>query len=129
MASPELWQRVYAIKDKKNFRRSIIMSSLFYIIVGFILLLIIAASVYMVNRFQSRKTAVQNIYQVMFYMFLAGMLFFVFIARIEPSGLVFIAIPVTFVLSNYFHRKKSPWIHEFALWILLGLVVYVQLMA
>ena len=40
MASPELWQRVYAIKDKKNFRRSIIMSSLFYIIVGFILLLI-----------------------------------------------------------------------------------------
>jgi Na+/proline symporter len=40
MASPELWQRVYAIKDKKNFRRSIIMSSVFYIIVGFILLLI-----------------------------------------------------------------------------------------
>jgi sodium/proline symporter len=40
MASPELWQRVYAIKDKKHFRRSIIMSSLFYIVVGFILLLI-----------------------------------------------------------------------------------------
>jgi Na+/proline symporter len=40
LASPELWQRVYAIKDKKHFRRSIIMSSLFYIIVGFILLLV-----------------------------------------------------------------------------------------
>jgi len=40
MASPELWQRVYAIKDKRNFRRSIALSSLFYIIVGFILLLI-----------------------------------------------------------------------------------------
>jgi len=40
MASPELWQRVYAIKDKKSFRRSIILSSVFYIIVGFILLLI-----------------------------------------------------------------------------------------
>mgnify|MGYP006299434893 FL=1 len=40
MASPELWQRVYAIKDKNHFRRSIILSSLFYIIVGFILLLI-----------------------------------------------------------------------------------------
>jgi SSS family solute:Na+ symporter len=40
MASPELWQRVYAIKNKKHFRRSIILSSLFYIIVGFILLLI-----------------------------------------------------------------------------------------
>ena len=40
MASPELWQRVYAIKDKKTFRQSIIMSSVFYIIVGFILLLV-----------------------------------------------------------------------------------------
>lgn len=40
LASPELWQRVYAIKDKKHFGRSIFLSSLFYIIVGFILLLI-----------------------------------------------------------------------------------------
>lgn len=40
MASPELWQRVYAIEDKKHFKRSIIMSSVFYIIIGFILLLI-----------------------------------------------------------------------------------------
>ena len=40
MASPELWQRVYAIKDKKHFRRSIFLSSVFYIAVGFILLLI-----------------------------------------------------------------------------------------
>jgi Na+/proline symporter len=40
LASPEMWQRVYAIKDKKNFGRSIFFSSLFYIIVGFILLLI-----------------------------------------------------------------------------------------
>jgi Na+/proline symporter len=40
MASPELWQRVYAIKDKKHFRRSIFLSSVFYIVVGFILLLI-----------------------------------------------------------------------------------------
>lgn len=40
MASPELWQRVYAIENKKHFKRSIIMSSVFYIIIGFILLLI-----------------------------------------------------------------------------------------
>jgi len=40
LASPEMWQRVYAIQDKKNFGRSIFLSSLFYIMVGFILLLI-----------------------------------------------------------------------------------------
>lgn len=40
LASPELWQRVYAIENKKHFKRSIFLSSLFYIIIGFILLLI-----------------------------------------------------------------------------------------
>ena len=40
MASPELWQRVYAIKNKTHFRRSLFLSSLFYLIIGFILLMI-----------------------------------------------------------------------------------------
>jgi Na+/proline symporter len=40
MASPELWQRVYAIKDKQHFKRSLFLSSVFYLIIGFILLLI-----------------------------------------------------------------------------------------
>ncbi|MEZ5069852.1 MAG: sodium:solute symporter family protein [Bacteroidales bacterium] len=40
LASPELWQRVYAIENKKHFRRSILLSSIFYIAVGFILLMI-----------------------------------------------------------------------------------------
>jgi Na+/proline symporter len=40
MASPEMWQRVYAIKDEKHFRRSLIISSVFYFIIGLILLAI-----------------------------------------------------------------------------------------
>ena len=94
-----------------------------YIYYGFILLLVVIASIYMINRFRTMKTVVQNTYQVMFYMFIAGILFFVFIARFDPSSLVFIGFPVTFVLSNYFHRKRSPWTHEVVMWILVGLVV------
>lgn len=40
MASPELWQRVYAIKDQNHLKKSLILSSVFYFIIGFILLLI-----------------------------------------------------------------------------------------
>lgn len=40
MASPELWQRIYAIEDQKSFKRSLFFSSLFYFIIGFILLII-----------------------------------------------------------------------------------------
>ncbi len=99
-----------------------------YILYAYMILLVGIASIYMIKRFQSMKTMVQNIFQVMFYMFLAGAVLFAFITRFDPTTLVFIAFPVTFVLSNYFHRKKNPWIHELALWILVGLVVYVQIM-
>ena len=40
LASPELWQRVYAIKDEFHLKKSLILSSVFYFIIGFILLLI-----------------------------------------------------------------------------------------
>ncbi len=40
MASPELWQRVYAIENQKHFKRSLFLSSVFYFIIGFILLMI-----------------------------------------------------------------------------------------
>ncbi len=40
MASPELWQRVYAIKNQQHLKRSLILSSIFYVIIGVILLMI-----------------------------------------------------------------------------------------
>lgn len=40
LASPELWQRVYAIKDQRHFKRSLFLSSVFYFIIGGILLVI-----------------------------------------------------------------------------------------
>lgn len=40
MASPELWQRIYAIENQKEYKKSLILSSVFYFIIGFILLMI-----------------------------------------------------------------------------------------
>ena len=99
-----------------------------FIYFAFFLLLVVVASIYMINRFQSRKTVVQNIYQVLFYMFIAGLLFFSVITRFNPSSLVFVTIPASFVLSYYFHRKRNPWTHELIFWILIGLLVFVQVM-
>lgn len=40
MASPELWQRIYAIESQKEYKRSLFLSSVFYFIIGLILLMI-----------------------------------------------------------------------------------------
>jgi hypothetical protein len=99
-----------------------------YIYYGYFLLLVALASIYTVKRFQTRKTLVQNIYQVFFYMFVGGILFYLFIARFDPASLVFIAIPVAFVMADFFHRRKNHWTHELLMWILAGLLVYLQWM-
>lgn len=100
-------------------------STFFYY--GFFIFLVGFASAYMVSRFQTRKTMTQNIYQVLFFMFVAGVLFFLLIARFDPTALVFMAMPISYILSNYFHQKKNHWIHEAVMWILLGLLLFVQL--
>ena len=40
MASPELWQRIYAIESQKEYKQSLILSSVFYFLIGLILLII-----------------------------------------------------------------------------------------
>ena len=69
---------------------------------------------------------VQNIYQVLFYMFIAGILFLTIIARFDPVNLVYVSFPLAFIMTNYFHRKRNPWSHELIIWILVGLVVFLQ---
>lgn len=98
-----------------------------YIYYGFFVGLIGVASVHMAKRFQTSKTMTQNIYQALFYMFLAGILFFVVIARFDPSTLVFIAMPLSYIFTNFFHRQNQHWSHELVLWVLLGLLIFVQL--
>ena len=117
------------LRENLSFRSAFIVRHFsVYAYYGYLLLLVLLASVYMVNRFQARKTYIQNIYQVMFYQFVAGILFFMFIARFSITGVVYIAFPVTFILSYYFHRRKNPWIHELALWIMVAGAVFVQVM-
>jgi ABC-type Na+ efflux pump permease subunit len=100
-----------------------------YLYLGYFLVLVLVASIYMVNRFQVRKTAAQLIYQVLFYMFVAAILFFILITRYEPTSLIYIGFPIAFILSNFFHRRTNTWVHELMLWIGLGLLVYAQVMA
>ncbi len=95
----------------------------------FCLLLIGLGSLFMIEGFQTRKTMVQNIYQVFFFVFIGAVLFFVFASERSPQGLLYIAFPVSFLLANYFHRRKNHWVHELMLWMLTGLLVFLQIAA
>ena len=91
-----------------------------------VLMLILLASFHMIGNYRSHKTAVQNIYQVLFLMFVAGILYFAFLNHLAPSSLMYMGFPVAFIMANYFHRKRNHWLHEVLLWVLVGLLVFLQ---
>jgi hypothetical protein len=98
-----------------------------WILLGYLSVLILVSSFYMLTRFQAKKILIRKIYQVLFFLFIYSLLFYIFISRFQPQVLSLIAIPVAYLLANYFHRKKTYWIHEILLWIWLGLIAYVQI--
>jgi hypothetical protein len=96
---------------------------------GWLLFLIILASGYIVRGFQSGKIIVRKIYQVFFVMFLFSIVFYLLIAPFDKDAIILAAIPVSYLLANYFHQRRTRWYHEILLWIWLGTIVYMQLHA
>lgn len=97
-----------------------------WIIIGYILLLIIIASVYLLNRFQVRKIIIRKLYIVLFILFVYCMFFYVFISGYTAEVISLLAIPVAYLFSNFFQRRKNHWSHELLLWTWLLLIIYMQ---
>lgn len=100
-----------------------------WIAYGTLALCLLMASVFRAGRLATDKTVVQNTYQALFFMFVAGALICIFIAGLVPSALAFVAVPASFVLSAFFHRKRSHWTLETLLLLLLLAIAFYQVMA
>lgn len=100
-----------------------------YLFMGFLLLLVIIASGFIITRFQARKIIIRNIYQVLFFMFLFSIIFFFLISGYRTGTIYYMAIPVTYLFTNYFQHGGSAFLKEIFIWILMGLMIYVQLTA
>lgn len=97
-----------------------------YILMGFLLLLIIISSAHLISRFQFRKIMVRKLYQVFFILFIYCLLFFAIVSGFSAEVLTLMAIPVAYLLSNFFMQKNTSWLHELMIWIWLLLISWVQ---
>ena len=98
-----------------------------WILLGYLFVLIIISSFYLLNRLQAKKIFVRKIYQVLFSLFIYSLLFYLFVSGFNTQVLNLIAIPLAYLMANYFHRKKTHWMHEVLLWIWLVLIAYVHI--
>ena len=80
----------------------------YIIISSYVFILVLMASGYMLKVFQFRKVYIRNYYLLFFWLFILSSVLFTFLTRFDPGMLYITAIPVSFILSNYFiHAKKS----------------------
>ena len=98
-----------------------------YVFIAYIFLMVIIASISILKRYQVKKIIIRNIYRVLLYMFLFSFVFYFLLSRYEKASIYFTAIPLSFLLANYFHQKRYLVIREILIWILLGLAVMVQI--
>ncbi len=96
-------------------------STSFYAILGSLIILTIVASIYMLKVFQFRKVYIRNYFLTFFWLFIISLALFVFSGLKDTGVFYFIAIPISFILSNYFINSRNSKINHiiFSLFILL----------
>lgn len=97
-----------------------------YLLLGYLFLMILIASVHLLGRFQFKKIMVRKLYQVLFILFIYCLLFYVFISGFRAEVLTLVAMPIAYLLSNFFQQKNTGWLHELMIWIWLILIIYVH---
>lgn len=98
-------------------------SRAYLIIAIYIFLLIVIASIYMLRIFQFRKIYIRNYYHVFFWLFITSVTLFTFFTRFDAGILYMSAVPVSFILSNYFINARRTKMNR----ILFGLILLIFL--
>jgi hypothetical protein len=94
---------------------------------GYLLVLIIICSIHLLNRYQVRKIIIRKLYLVLFILFIYGIIFYLFISGFRSELTVILALPVAYLFSNFFYRRRNHWIHELLIWIWLGLIAWLHI--
>lgn len=97
------------------------------IILAFLALLITISSFHLLSRYQFRKIIIRKLYLVLFILFCYGLLFFFLVTNFREEVMIIVAVPLTYLFSNYFYRKKNSALQEVLIWVWLILIVYVQI--
>jgi 4-amino-4-deoxy-L-arabinose transferase-like glycosyltransferase len=96
------------------------------IYLGVLALLTLLASIDFAQHYDTKKVSSRKYFMVFFYIFLSSIFSYVLIPSTSQEILVIVAIPVTFLLSNFFVFLKSRIWGELYFALLLVIVIVVQ---
>ncbi|NOQ26728.1 MAG: hypothetical protein GQ564_15315 [Bacteroidales bacterium] len=101
----------------------------YYIFYGFLSLLIIVASYVIVSNYQKKKIKTRKYLEINWWLFVISLGLFVIFRNVTYEIIYIISIPISFLLSDYFYYSKRNSYLNSILWILLGSLFYIQIIA
>ncbi|HSH50133.1 MAG TPA: DUF6427 family protein [Bacteroidales bacterium] len=101
----------------------------YYIFYALLFVLIIFASFIVIANFHKKKIRNRKYFQINWWIFLIGVLIFIFFENVSYEIIYFIAIPVSFLLTEYFYFVGKNWFLNILLLLIVSSIVYIQIIA
>jgi hypothetical protein len=115
------------IVNNINFNNPIVFLDLSHILFfGFVLFLIVISSYDMLKAFNQKKIRIRKYFKILFWFFFFSVCILIFNNAASVEMLVFIAIPTSFLLANFFTYLKNTKLADILILIFLSLLVYTQ---
>lgn len=96
------------------------------IYIGFLILLTMLASIFLLAQYDEKKISSRKYFKTFFWIFLISCILFIANPAVSQEIIILLAIPLTFLISNYLiHMKRQIW-GEIFLYLLIGGVIYLQ---
>lgn len=101
----------------------------YYIFYALLLVLIVFASLTVIRNFHKKKIKTRKYFEINWWLFFVSIVLFVFFEHVSYEILYFLAIPISFLLTEYFYSVRKKWILNILLLLLVGSMVYIQIIA
>lgn len=99
------------------------------IYLGFLIVLTLLGSIKIIQQYDSKKVSTRKFFTVFFLLFVTSLASFTFVPATSQEMLVITAIPVTFLVSNFFVFLRSRFWGELLFSLLLIIVITLQVLA
>jgi hypothetical protein len=93
---------------------------------GFLIVLTLLGSVSLLSQFDGKKISSRRFFKTLFWIFLVAVVLTIANRAVSQEIIIILAIPLSYLISNYLIFMKRPFWGEIFLYILLAGVIYLQ---
>ena len=99
----------------------------YYIYIGFLLLLTVVSGFSLLSHINSQKVVTRKYYGILFWIFIVSIALFILVPSVSGEILVIMAIPLSFLFSNFMISIKKEIFGDIILLLFLGQIIWIQI--